>query len=55
MSGVEFPLGVEELEGIVVAVEGEFVVKKIVSPVPQGLDDGIKLPMIVGVLHLRLA
>ena len=55
MSSVEFPLGVEEPEGVVVAVEGEFVMKKEISPVPQGLDDDVKLPIIVGVPHLRLA
>ena len=55
MSGVEFPLGVEETEGIVVAVEGEFVMKKVMPPVPQGLDDGVKLLIIFGVPHLRLA
>ena len=54
MSGVEFLLGVEELEGIVIAVEGEFIMKKVMPPVPQGLDDGVKLPVIVGVPHLRL-
>ena len=54
MSGVEFPLGVEESEGIVITVEGEFVMKKVMSSVPQGLDDGVKLSVIVGVPHLRL-
>ena len=54
MSGVEFPLGVEEPEGIVITVEGEFVMKKLMSPIPQGLDDGVKLLVIVGVPHLRL-
>ena len=54
MSGVEFPLGVEEPEGTVITVEGEFVREKVMSPVPQGLDDGVELPVIVGIPHLRL-
>ena len=54
MSGVEFLLGVEELEGIVIAIEGEFVMEKVMPPVPPGLDDGVKLQIIVGVPHLRL-
>ena len=37
-----------------IAVEGEFIMKKVMPPVPQGLDDGVKLPVIVGVPHLRL-
>ena len=55
MSSVEFLLGVEEPEGIVVAVEGEFVMKKVMPLVPQGLDDDVKLPIIIGVPDLRLA
>ena len=54
MSGVQLPLGVEEPEGIVITIEGELIMEEVMSPVPQGLDDGVKLPVVVGVPHFRL-
>ena len=47
MSSTEFLLGVEELEGVMVVVESEIVVKKVMPLELQGLDYGIKLPFIV--------
>ena len=46
---VEFLLSVEESEGFVITVEGEFSMQKIMSPESQRLDDGVQLAIIVGV------
>ena len=47
MPGTEFLLGMEELEGFMVTVEGEVVVEKVVSPEFKGLDHGIEFLVIV--------
>ena len=55
MSSTELLLGMEEPEGIVVAVEREVVVKKVMSPESERLDYGVELPIIVRVSRLGLA
>ena len=51
----EFLLSAEESEGFVITVEGEFSMKKIMSPKSQRLDDGVQLAIIVGVSAFGIA
>ena len=51
----EFLLSVEESEGFVITMEGEFSMKKIMSPESQRLDDGVQLAIIVGVSTFGIA
>ena len=53
MSRAQFLLQMQESEGVVVAVESEHPMEKVMSPKLEGLDDGIQLPVVVGILTFR--
>ena len=55
MPGTKFLLGMEELKGFMVTVEGEVGVEKVMAPEFKGLNHCIEFPVIVGVSDLCLA